>query len=211
MSDALPGILAVWNDCALGREADFEEWYQHEHFHERIAVPGFLLGRRYEVVSGSPRYFCVYLTQSPDVLKSPAYLERLDNPTPMTRRIMSDAFRDMSRTVCHRTLRLGTMRGAAAVTLRFNGPVDRNALQAVIEELLKDKAVACGEIWSAVDATTIPVSEEERLRGGDGKIAACLFVETLRVAEAEKIAGRLASQFPTATVGVYRLLCEIRP
>src|SRR6186997_2986294 len=101
------GILAIWNDCARGREAEFEEWYQHEHFYERIAVPGFL------------RYFCVYLTRSPDVLKSKAYLERLDNPTPMTRRIMSDAFRDMSRTVCHRTLRLGAMWGAAAVTVRF--------------------------------------------------------------------------------------------
>src|SRR5258708_11507886 len=156
MSDALAGILAIFNNAAPGREADFEEWYQHEHFHERIAVPGFLLGRRYEVVAGSPRYFCVYLTQSPDVLKSPAYLERLDNPTPMTRKIMSDAFRDMSRTVCHRTLRLGTMRGAAAGTVRFTRPVDRNALQAVIEELLNDKAVACREIWSAVGATPIP-------------------------------------------------------
>ena len=174
-------------------------------------MPGFLLGRRYEVVSGSPRYFCVYLTQSPDVLKSPVYLERLDNPTPMTRKIMSDAFRDMSRTVCHRTLRLGAMRGAAAVTLRFSGPVDRTALQAVLEELAKDKAVACGEIWSAVDAATIPVSEEERLRGGDRKIEACLYIETLREAEAEKIAKGLSSQFGTATVGVYRLLCEIRP
>jgi hypothetical protein len=211
MTEALPGILAIWNDCLPGREAEFEEWYQHEHFYERIAVPGFLLGRRFEVVSGSPRYFCVYLTQSPDVLKSPAYLQRLDNPTPMTRKIMSDVFRDMSRTVCHRTLRLGAMRGAAAVTLRFRTSADQNALQAVIEELLKDKAVTCGEIWSAVDAATIPVSEEERLRGGDGKIAACLYVETLRVTEAEKIAGALSEKFPAAAVGVYRLLCEIRP
>jgi hypothetical protein len=62
-----------------------------------------------------------------------------------------------------------------------------------------------------VDASTIPVSEEERLRGGDGKIEACLLVETLRVAEAEKVAGTLSGQFPSATVGVYGLLCEIRP
>jgi hypothetical protein len=211
MSQAQLGILAIWNDCSPGREADFEEWYQHEHFYERIAVPGFLLGRRYEVVSGSPRYFCVYLTQSPDVLKSSAYLERLDNPTPQTRQIMSDAFRDMSRTVCHRTLRLGTMRGAAAVTVRFGGLVGGNELKPMIEGLMQDKAVACAEIWSAVDASTIPVSEEERLRGGDRKIEACLFVETLRVAEAEKIAATLSGQFPSATVGVYRLLCEIRP
>jgi hypothetical protein len=206
----VPGILAIWNDCSPGREAEFEEWYQHEHFHERIAVPGFLIGRRYEAIWGSPRYFCFYLTQSPDVLKSAAYLERLDNPTPMTRRIMSDVFRDMSRTVCHRSLRLGAMWGAAAVTVRFSERVDQRALQARLETLLKDNAVACGEIWSAVDANTIPVSEEERLRGGDRKIEACLFVETLREAEAKKIAGALSGQYPTATVGVYRLLCDIR-
>ena len=51
------------------------------------------------------------------VLKSAAYLERLDHPTPMTRKVMSEIFKDMIRTVCHRTLRLGAMRGAAAVTL----------------------------------------------------------------------------------------------
>jgi hypothetical protein len=62
-----------------------------------------------------------------------------------------------------------------------------------------------------VDASTIPVSEEERLRGGDRKIEACLYVETLRVADAEKIAGTLSAKFPKADAGVYRLLCEIRP
>ena len=211
MTEALPGILAIWNDCAPGREAEFEEWYQHEHFYERIAVPGFLLGRRYEVVSGSPRYFCFYLTQSPGILKSAAYLQRLDNPTPMTRRIMLDAFRDMSRTVCHRTLRLGAMWGAAAVTARFGERPDPNALKATVERLMKDKAMACGEVWSAVSASEFPVSEEERLRGGDRKIETCLFVETLRVAEAETTAAALSGQFPSATIGVYRLLCEIRP
>jgi hypothetical protein len=209
MAETQPGILAIWNDCAPGREAEFEEWYQHEHFHERIAVPGFLLGRRFEVVTGSPRYFCFYLTQSPDVLKSAAYLERLDNPTPLTRRIMTDAFRDMSRTVCHRTLRLGAMRGAEAITLRFGAPIDPGALKATVVTLAKDKTVACAEVWTAVDAAAIPVSEEERLRGGDKKIAGCLYVETLRETEARAVAEALSRQYPAATVGVYRLLCEI--
>ena len=204
-----PGILAIWNGCAPGHEADFEEWYQHEHLLERIAVPGFLTGRRYEAVAGSPRYFCFYLTQSAETLRSKPYLERLDHPTPMTRRMMTDAFRDMSRTVCRRTLRLGAMRGAAAVTLRFGER--RSDLAPVLEALLRDAAVACGEIWSAVDAGETVVSEEERLRGGDVKIATCLLVETLRVADAEGIARTLAARFPQAQTGVYRLLCEIRP
>jgi len=211
MSDALPGILAIFNNAAPGHEAEFEEWFQHEHLAERLAVPGFLLGRRYEAVSGEPQYFNLYVTQSAHVLKSAAYIERLNNPTPMTHKIMSEIFKDMIRTVCHRTLRLGAMRGAAAVAVRFTEKVDQDALKTTLEELVLDKAVACGEIWAAVDASTIQVSEEERLRGGDRKIEACLYVETLRVTEAEKIAGALSEEFPAAAIGVYRLLCEIRP
>ena len=70
----LPGILAIFNNVAPGREAEFEEWFQHEHLAERIAVPGFLVGRRHEAVSGWPRYFNFYVTQSVEVLKSAAYL-----------------------------------------------------------------------------------------------------------------------------------------
>jgi hypothetical protein len=73
-----------------------------------------------------------------------------------------------------------------------------------------DKAVACAEVWIAADAATIPVSEEERLRGGDKKIACCLYVETLREADAKTISGRLSESFPDATAGAYRLLCEIQ-
>ncbi len=53
MAETLPGILAIFNNVAPGCEAEFEEWFQHEHLAERIAVPGFLLGRRYEAVSAS--------------------------------------------------------------------------------------------------------------------------------------------------------------
>jgi hypothetical protein len=116
----------------------------------------------------------------------------------------------MIRTVCRRTFRLGAMRGTAAVTVRFGQRPAESALEAAIERLMRDKAVACGEIWLAADALEFPVSLEERLRGADRKIEACLLVETLRVPEAERIAAALATEFPRTEVGVYRLLCEIR-
>jgi hypothetical protein len=206
-----PGILAIFNNVPPGREAEFEEWFQHEHLAERIAVPGFLLGRRHEAVAAEPHYFNFYLTESVAVLKSKAYLDRLDSPTPMTRTIMSEVFKDMNRTVCHRTFRLGATRGVGVVTARFAERPAEAALKAAIERLMQDKAVACGEIWMAADPREFPVSEEERLRGGDRKIEACLLIETLRVAEAEKTATELAREFPRASIGVYRLLCEIRP
>jgi heme-degrading monooxygenase HmoA len=37
-----PGVLAIFNNVAPGREAEFEEWFQHEHLAERLAVPGFV-------------------------------------------------------------------------------------------------------------------------------------------------------------------------
>jgi hypothetical protein len=205
----MPGILAIFNNVAPGREAEFEEWFQHEHLAERIAVPGFLIGRRHEAISGQPRYFNFYVTQSAKVLKSAAYLGRLDAPTPMTRKVMSEIFKDMIRTVCHRTFRLGTMRGTCVVTVRFSRPPAETVLRAAIETLIRDKAVACGEVWQAADPREFPVSMEERLRGGDRKIEACLLVETLRVPDAERIAAALGSEFPGAEIGVYRLLCEI--
>jgi len=210
VADAVPGILAIFNNVAAGREAEFEEWFQHEHLAERLGVPGFLLGRRHEAVSGLPRYFNFYLTQSVEVLKSAAYLTRLDHPTPMTHTIMSEVFKDMIRTVCHRTFRLGAMRGAAVIAVRYNERPDEGALKSTIEGLMTDKSVACGEIWSAAGAREFPVSEEERLRGGDRKIEACLLIETLRVPDAERIAASLSSAYPRSDIGVYRLLCEIR-
>jgi hypothetical protein len=210
VADTHPGILAIFNNVAPGREAEFEEWFQHEHLQERLAVPGFLLGRRYEAVAAEPRYFNFYVTESPDVLKSAAYLSRLDHPTPMTRMVMAEIFKDNMRTVCRQTLRLGVMRGAAAVAVRFRERPDEAALTAMLEGMMHDKAVACGEIWSAVSADEFPVSEEERLRGGDRKMAGCLLVETLRVPDAERIATALSPRFAGAAIGVYRLLCEIR-
>lgn len=110
------GILAIWNDCRAGREAEFDAWFQGEHLLERLAVPGFLFGRRHQAISGSAGYFNFYLVESPEVLTSKPYLERLDNPTPMTKRIMSEVFINMNRTVCRRTVRRGGFRGAYTVT-----------------------------------------------------------------------------------------------
>ena len=65
------------------------------------------------------------------MLTSKPYLERLDNPTPMTKKIMSEIFVNMNRTVCHRTLRRGVFRGAYAVTVRFDAAPDESRLAAL--------------------------------------------------------------------------------
>jgi len=206
---ALPGILAIFNDCRAGREAEFETWFQGEHLLERLAVPGFLFGRRHRAISGTAGYFNYYLVETPDVLTSKPYLERLDHPTPMTRTIMSEVFVNMNRTVCRRVARRGGFRGAFTVTARFSRAPDEAMLSGVLEKLTADTAVAGGEIWIALDPAGMPVSMEEKLRGGDKKIAGALMIDTLYQDDAETVGAQLAKQFPDADVGVFRVLCQI--
>jgi hypothetical protein len=203
------GILAIWNDCRPGHEAEFEAWFQGEHLLERLAVPGFLFGRRHQAITGASSYFNFYLTQSPDVLTSEPYLERLDNPTSMTRKIMSKIFINANRTVCHRIVRRGGFRGSYAVTVRFKEAIDGVALTARLEALVQEEAVAGGEIWSAANPRDMPMSMEEKLRGGDRKIHGCLMIDTLRQHDAEKLGGQLSQQYPNADVGVFRVLCHL--
>jgi hypothetical protein len=204
-----PGVLAIWNDCRPGDEADFEAWFQGEHLIERLGVPGFLFGRRHQAISGASGYFNFYVVESSDVLISKPYLERLDNPTPLTKRIMSGIFINMSRTICHRVLRRGSFRGAYAVTARFNEAPDTKALTALADTLVQDPAIAAAEIWVPTDPAAQPVSMEEKLRGGDKKIQGALMIDTLRQSDAEMIGERLSQEFAGAEVGVFRVLCQI--
>jgi hypothetical protein len=203
------GVLAIWNDIRSGREGEFERWYKTEHFPERLAVPGFRLGRRYEALRGKPRFFCYYLTETPDTLASPAYLARLNDPTPLTRAIMSDGFRHMNRTACRRAARFGAMWGAYCVTARLERPPDASAASAALAALAAEEGIARCELWTAQEVGGA-AALEERLRGGDRKIAACAIVETLREADAERAGEAVSRTFGTAAeVGIYRLLCEI--
>ena len=59
------GVLAVWTDARAENDAAFNDWYNRAHLPERTGHPGFLNGRRYKAISGSPRYLALYDTESP--------------------------------------------------------------------------------------------------------------------------------------------------
>jgi len=80
------GLLMVWADVPADKEDDFNRWYNEEHLAERLAIPGFLSGARYEVVKGGPKHLALYELESPAVLESEAYRRVQAKPTEMTRR-----------------------------------------------------------------------------------------------------------------------------
>jgi len=80
------GLLMVWADVPADKEPDFNRWYNEEHLAERLAIPGFLSGARYEAVKGGPKHLAVYELENAAVMESPAYKKVQANPTPWTQR-----------------------------------------------------------------------------------------------------------------------------
>jgi len=85
MTDSRRGLLLVMMEVDPEHEQEFNEWYDKEHVKERVAIPGFISGRRFRAVEGSPKYLALYELENADVVQSEAYLERLrQKPTPWT-------------------------------------------------------------------------------------------------------------------------------
>ncbi len=80
--------LGIWIDVDAGALDDFNAWYREQHIPERLGVPGFRRGRRYEATGDGPAYFTLYETQDAAVLSSAPYLARLNSPSEWTRRVL---------------------------------------------------------------------------------------------------------------------------
>src|SRR5262252_1643882 len=78
---------------------EHDDWHTHEHLPERLSIPGFFRGTRWVSVSGSPGYMVVYEVSDLATLTSGPYLERLNNPSAWTRKMMPH-YRGMTRGLC---------------------------------------------------------------------------------------------------------------
>jgi hypothetical protein len=212
----MTGILAIWNDFDAEDLPHFERWYNHEHLMERVGVPGFRFGRRYERAgTGDRQFFAFYEVDSPAVLSSPAYVERLENPTPWTQRTMK-SFRRMVRTVCDLKAIAGELAGSHAVVLRADGAMAPTPeAEALVSKLAAEDGIARVQLWTAAAQQTKADTAEMKSRGRDQLIAGALIVECVRRSDADRVAGRLAADGPPpelgiggpSVLGVYALLC----
>jgi len=85
------GLLMVWADVPADKEEEFNRWYNEEHLQERLAVPGFLSGARYEAVKSGPKHLACYELEDVAVLESAAYKRVQAHPTDWTRRCSPEA------------------------------------------------------------------------------------------------------------------------
>lgn len=82
-------LMVIGHDIEPDRRREYIRWHTFEHLPERLALPGFGPARRFERLEGPGNdIVCLIDLAQPDAALSPAYLERLNNPTEWTRRVM---------------------------------------------------------------------------------------------------------------------------
>ena len=109
--------VAIWCDVAPEIKEEFDDWHAHEHMPERLAIPGFLRGSRWVAADGSNGYFMLYEAVGLDTIASGPYLERLNNPTPWSRKMMQHHLR-MTRSLCRVQSSHGAGLARAMLTVR---------------------------------------------------------------------------------------------
>ncbi|THD71429.1 MAG: hypothetical protein E7813_05285 [Bradyrhizobium sp.] len=135
------GMLLTSMNIDSSDEAEFNRWYDREHLLERVAIDGFLEARRYVAHQGSPKYLCLYSTETFEVLDSSAYRAVLANPTDWSKTCMA-RFKNMIRAIARITISRGPGRGAALGIIRFRPLADgKDKLRAALHDLLDPKAL----------------------------------------------------------------------
>ncbi len=152
---------------------EHDEWHTHEHLPERLSLPGFIRGTRWVAREGQPRYFVMYEVEQLATMTSSAYLERLNNPTPWTSKMMPH-YRGMRRGFCSVAGSFGFGMGNTSLLIRFSpaseaGPSLR---QRMLEDLLPrlPTQAGIGSVDLFEGAVTPPMTSEQRIRGADAGV-----------------------------------------
>ena len=114
----LQGMLLVWTDVDSTHEDDFNRWYDTEHVKERVAIPGFVSGARYQGTQGSRRYLGLYRTTSLAVFQTTEYQEAFQHQTPWSVANLARMQNPMRR-VCSIDVETGAGTGAWLALLRL--------------------------------------------------------------------------------------------
>ena len=173
------GAMVLYYDIAPDAIGDHDDWHTHEHFPERLSIPGFLRASRWVADSGGPRYLVLYEVSDVPMLSSAPYLERLNNPTPWTAKMMVN-FRGMARGFCRSVAHSGAGLGRAMLSIRY-APAPggerglRDWLEAgVLPEISSWPGVVSARMFES--AAKPPMTKEQGIRGKDADISCVLLL-----------------------------------
>lgn len=209
--------LAMWWDMAAPARSEFEHWHAHEHFPERLAIPGFLRASRWRSADGGEGVLVMYELQDHGVLSSDAYLARLNAPSPWSTRMMPH-HRHMVRSQCQVLDSRGAGTAAHLLAVRLSPAASRDedlrcALRALAADVVQQPGLT-GLHLLRHETPAIAQTTEQKLRGLNDRYADWVLLATGYDEEAvARLSGgpladaRLAAMgaAPGAERGLYRL------
>jgi hypothetical protein len=166
--------VAMWWDVAPEMQSDWEDWHSHEHMPERLGIPGFLRGTRWVAESGEPSYFVCYEVTNLRTITSGAYLERLNNPTPWSQKMMP-LHRNMVRSLCRVRATFGGGIAHALAAIRFS-PAPRSGASLskwlaaeALPKLSERKGLTGAHLLESQPMAGAPQTAEQKMRGKDAQ------------------------------------------
>lgn len=201
------GFVAIWNDIVEGQETDFAAWHRQEHMPERLAIPGFVSGQRWRARQPAAGYFTLYTLEHAGVARSEAYLERLNNPTPWTQRVMA-GFRANSRCAGSFAVTLGDAPGEQLIVVRVDENTEAPGEQ-IAQRVMSIDGVAGYHLGQA-DPQTTSLQTVERQGREVGEPTGMLMIALQADADASAVLDALRTILadfpPTASAIFYREL-----
>jgi hypothetical protein len=158
---------------------EHDEWHTHEHLPERLSIPGFVRGTRWVSLNAKPRYFVMYEVEKLEILQSEAYLERLNNPSPWTSKMMPN-YRGMTRGFCSVSGSLGVGMGQIGLLIRFKPETGTETslrtwlLNDTLPRLPSRRGLGSAHLFEGALAPHMTI--EQRIRGADAGVDWALFV-----------------------------------
>src|SRR4029078_13600472 len=215
--------LAMWWDMSAARRSEFEHWHTHEHFPERLGIPGFRRGSRWRSAVGDEGIFVMYELDDYEVLASPAYLARLNAPTPWSTRLMPE-HRNMVRSQCRVLESCGINPARNALTVRLSPASGRDeelraAIRSVAEHISLQSGFA-GVPLLTHEMPSIAATEEQKIRGNadrtaDWVLVACGYeAEALHSLSERELSTESLVEMgaaPDVERGLYALSCSATP
>lgn len=164
--------VAMWWTIRPEQRSEFSDWHSHEHFPERMSIPGFRRGSRWASTLDDGRFFVLYELEHYDVLSSDGYLARLNSPTPWSVKMMPHHL-GMVRSQCRVAASFGGGIGAAIVTFRLSPqPESAIDLKRWLTDMLRDLPKRAGIAGAHLLVTETPLAKgptmEQKIRGSDG-------------------------------------------
>jgi hypothetical protein len=163
--------VAMWWDIAPDKRDEFLDWHTHEHHPERMGIEGFQRGSRWSSTRDATGFFVMYELAERATLLGSAYLERLNNPTPWSARLMPHHL-GMVRVLADVICSEGAGIARCVLTVRLSpSPGKEQALRQHLCELLprlaQQRGVSGAHLLGAAPVKAESMTQEQRIRGGD--------------------------------------------